>query len=233
MTDNSLVAPVQSSREAWTGASLADSIEGLVDAIKSEGWVDDALAGAALGVEVAATVMDPISALLANGLGWAIEYFEPLREVLDDLTGKPDVVRSHAATWNNMATELHSMSADLKADLQNDLSGWKGDAADAYQRLMANNVDAIGGLAAVSAAMAAATEGAGGLVELTREIVRDLIADLVARVIVWAVEAIFVVTIPVIASQIAAAVVKWAGRILVYTTALITSLTDLNKLLGG
>ncbi|SMC66135.1 hypothetical protein SAMN05661093_01235 [Kibdelosporangium aridum] len=28
MTDNSLVAPVQSSREAWTGASLADSIEG-------------------------------------------------------------------------------------------------------------------------------------------------------------------------------------------------------------
>lgn len=233
MTDNSLVAPVQSSREAWTGASLADSIEGLVDAIKSEGWVDDALAGAALGVEVAATVMDPISALLANGLGWAIEYFEPLREVLDDLTGKPDVVRSHATTWNNMATELHSMSADLKADLQNDLPGWKGEAADAYQRLMANNVDAIGGLAAVCAAMAAATEGAGGLVELTREIVRDLIADLVARVIVWAVEAIFVVTIPVIASQIAAAVVKWAGRILVYTTALITSLTDLNKLLGG
>ncbi|RSM73831.1 WXG100 family type VII secretion target [Kibdelosporangium aridum] len=233
MTENSLVAPVQSSREAWTGAGLADSIEGLVDAIKTEGWVDDALAGAAAGVEIAATVMDPISALLANGLGWAIEYFEPLREVLDDLTGKPDVVRAHAATWNNMATELHDMAADLKADLQNDLPGWKGDAANAYQSLMANNVEAIGGLAAVSAAMAAATEGAGGLVELTRELVRDLIADLVARVIVWAVEAIFVVTIPVIASQIAAAVVKWAGRILVYTTALITSLTDLTKLLGA
>jgi hypothetical protein len=80
--------------------------------------------------------------------------------------------------------------------------------------------------------MQSATEGAGGLVELTREIVRDLIADLVARVIVWAVEAIFVVTIPVIASQIAAAVVKWAGRILTYTMALINSLTNLTKLLG-
>ncbi|MFI9811213.1 hypothetical protein [Saccharothrix variisporea] len=66
---NDLVAPVRSTREAWTGSGLADSIEGLVDAIKTEGWVDDALAGAALGVEVAATVMDPISALLANGLG--------------------------------------------------------------------------------------------------------------------------------------------------------------------
>lgn len=228
-----LVAPVQSTREVWTGSGLADSIEGLVDAIKTEGWVDDALAGAALGVEVAATVMDPISALLANGLGWAMEYFEPLRQVLDELTGKPDVVRSHAATWNNMATELHAMSKELGDHLNSDLPDWQGEAGEAYRALMVNNVEAIGGLAAVSAAMAVATEGAGGLVELTREIVRDLIADLVARVIVWAVEAIFVVTIPVIASQIAAAVVKWAGRILVYTTALITSLSNLSKLLNG
>jgi hypothetical protein len=233
MTDNSLVAPVESTRQPWTGSSLGDSIQGLVQAIETEGWVDDALAGAGLGVEVAATVMDPISALLANGLGWAMEYFEPLRQVLDELTGIPDVVASHAATWNNMATELASMSTDLKTMLANDLPGWTGSAAHGYQALMTNNVDALGGLGATSAAMAAATEGAGGLVELTREIVRDLIADLVARVIVWAVEAIFVVTIPVIASQIAAAVVKWAGRILTYTTSLVTSLQNLQKLLNG
>jgi uncharacterized protein YukE len=233
MTEPSLVAPVQSSREAWTGSSLADSIEGLVDAIKSEGWVDDALAGGTLAVEVAATVLDPISALLANGLGWAMEYFEPLREMLDELTGKPDVVRAHAATWNNMARELSDMAADLKSHLDNDLSSWTGDAADAYQGLMVHNVDAIGGLGATAAGMAAATEGAGGLVEFTREIVRDLIADLVARVIVWVAEAIFVITIPAIVPQIAAAVVKWAGRILVYTTALITSFSNLTKLLNN
>jgi hypothetical protein len=233
MTGDSLVAPVVSSRELWTGSGLADSIEGLVDAIRSEGWVDDVLAGATLGVEVAATAMDPISALLANGLGWAMEYFEPLRQILDELTGMPDVVASHAATWNNMANELYAMATDLGSHVSSDLPGWQGQAADAYQRMMANNVEAIGGLAAISAAMAAATEGAGGLVELTREIVRDLIADLVARVIVWAVEAIFVVTIPVIASQIAAAVVKWTGRILTYVMGLINSLTNLSKLLNG
>jgi hypothetical protein len=233
MTDESLIAPVQQTREVWTGSSLADSIEGLVDAIKTEGWVDDALAGTGLGVEVAATVMDPISALLANGLGWAMEYFEPLRQMLDELTGKPDVVASHAATWTRMAAELADVSADLKAALAADLPGWTGGAADGYRRLMAVNFEAIGGLGATAAAMAAATEGAGGLVEMTREIVRDLIADLVARVIVWAVEAIFVITIPVIASQIAAAVVKWAGRILTYITSLITSLQNLAKLLDG
>ncbi|MFC5289387.1 WXG100 family type VII secretion target [Actinokineospora guangxiensis] len=230
---DSLVAPVQSSREAWTGSGLAESIEGLVDAIKTEGWVDDALAGAGLAIEAGASAIDPFSALLANGIGWAMEYFEPLRQVLDDLTGMPDVVASHAATWNTMATELHAMSTELGTHLRNDLSEWQGDAADSYRALMVNNVDALGGLGAISAAMASATEGAGGLVQLTREIVRDLIADLVARVVVWAVEALFVVTIPVVAAQIAAAVVKWAGRILMYTTALIDSLTNLTKLLNG
>ncbi|MDG4806715.1 hypothetical protein O7634_08095 [Micromonospora sp. WMMD1120] len=233
MTDASLIADVHSTRKPWTGAAAADSFQGLVDAIRSEGWVDDLLAGAAFGVEAVATVMDPFSALLANGLGWAMEYFEPLREILDQLTGMPDRVTAHAATWNNMAAELESMAADLKSHLAVDLPGWQGRAATAYQALMAHNVTGIDSLSGVSAAMAAATQAAGNLVAFTRDIVRDLIADLVARVIVWAVEAIFVVTIPVIATQIVAAVVKWAGRILTYVAALIASLTNLTKLLNG
>lgn len=233
MTDTSLIADVQSTRKPWTGAALADSFQGLVDAIHSEGWVDDLIAGAAFGIEVAASVMDPFSALLANGLGWAMEYFEPLRQVLDELTGMPDVVASHAATWNNMAAALQSMAEDLTSFVEGDMPHWQGRAATAYHNLMEHNVEAISGLGGISAAMAAATQAAGNLVMFTRDIVRDLIADLVARVIVWAVEAIFVVTIPVIAAQIAAAVVKWAGRILTYVMALITSLTNLSKLLDG
>ncbi|GAB3960170.1 WXG100 family type VII secretion target [Micromonospora vulcania] len=233
MTDGSLIADVVSSRRAWTGSSMGEGIQGMVDAIHSRGWVDDLLAGAGLGVEVAATVMDPFSALLANGLGWAMEYFEPLRQMLDELTGMPDVVASHAATWNNMAEALYRMADDLRAALGSDMPSWQGQASDAYHSLMANNFDALGGLGTISVAMAEATRAAGDLVTFTREIVRDLIADLVARVIVWAVEAIFVVTIPVIATQIAAAVVKWAGRIVTFIGALIMSLTNLTRLLNG
>ncbi|MER7891963.1 hypothetical protein ABTX15_19295 [Micromonospora sp. NPDC094482] len=233
MSDGSLIADVQSTRKPWTGAAAADSFQGLVDAIRSEGWVDDLIAGAAFGVEAVATVLDPFSALLANGLGWAMEYFEPLRQVLDELTGMPDVVASHAATWDNMAAELESIAIDLKSHLGADTPLWQGQAATAYQGLMAHNVAAIDGMSGISAAMAAATQAAGNLVAFTRDVVRDLIADLVARVVIWAVEAIFVVTIPVIATQIVAAVVKWGGRILTYVAALISSLTNLTKLLNG
>jgi PPE-repeat protein len=233
MSDDALVADVVSTRQPWSGASLAENFEGLVAAIESEGWVDDLLAGAAFGTEVVATAIDPFSALLANGLGWAMEYFEPLQHMLDQLAGMPDVVAAHAATWDNIAAELNTMATDLGAHLGGDLSDWQGRAATAYTTMMGHNVAAIGGLSAVASAMAAATEAAGNLVRFTRDIVRDLIADLVARVVVWAVEAVFVVTIPVIAAQITAAVVKWAGRILSYTTALVSSLTNLTRLVNG
>ena len=233
MSDDSLVAPVESTQQAWTGAGTADSIEGLVTSIQSGDWTSGVLSGVGVGLEVASAVLDPFGTLLSNGLGWAMEHFEPLREMLDELTGMPDVVASHAGTWTNMAAELASMSEDLKADLARDLPGWEGEAADAYRDMMGANVDAVGGLGATSAAMAAATEGAGGLVQMTRDMVRDLIADLVARVIVWAAEAIFVVTIPVVAAQIASAVVKWVGKITGYIGDLIDSLTNLTKLIDG
>ncbi|ROT32970.1 WXG100 family type VII secretion target [Micromonospora sp. HM5-17] len=233
MSDNPLIATPSSTRSAWTGASLADSFQGVYQAVSGGTWVDQMLAGGLFAVEVAATVLDPFSALLANGLGWAMEYFEPLREILDQLAGIPERVAAHAETWNNIAGALQSLAAELKDGLATDLPDWRGEAAQAYQALMVHNVDALGGLGVLASTMSSATQAAGNLVTFTRDIVRDLIADLVARVIVWALEALAIVTIPVVAAQIASAVTKWAGRIAGYTTALIESLRNLRQLLDG
>jgi uncharacterized protein YukE len=216
-----------------TGAWMPDAVGGLTAAIHSEGWVDDLLAGGSLAIEGVSFALDPVSALLANSLGWAMEYFDPLQEMLDRLTGMPAVVTVHAATWDQMATDLDGMAVDLQSRVTGDLPDWQGDAAHAYRTLMAHNVSAVGGLAAASASMAAATQAAGNLVQFTRDIVRDLISDLVARVIVWAAEAVLVVTIPVVAAQIASAVTKWASRILGYTSALVSSLRNLTRLVSG
>jgi hypothetical protein len=125
------------------------------------------------------------------------------------------------------------MAEELHADLAADLPGWGGSAADSYRGMMANNVDGLGGLSVLAATMSAATEAAGNLVQFTRDIVRDLICDLVARVIVWAAEALAIVTVPVVTAQIVAAVVKWASRIFGYAGALISSLENLTGLLEG
>src|ERR1700755_2070762 len=106
-------APVTASRAGYTGLSLADSFQGLRQTVSGGSWVEGALAGGAFGAEVAATVLDPFSALLSNGLSWAMEYFEPLREILDKLAGIPDVVSANARTWANVAAELGSIADDL------------------------------------------------------------------------------------------------------------------------
>jgi uncharacterized protein YukE len=232
MSDNSLIAPVQSDRHAYDGAGLVEGYFDMVAAFKSDGWVDDALGVSGFALEVVGSVMDPFSALFSNGIGWAMEYFEPLREMLEELTGKADVVMSHAQTWTNMSAELTAIAEDLQSFLASDMPSWTGDAADSYQALMVHNVNAANAMSATAEALAAATEGAGGLVQVTHDLVRDLIAELVAHVVVWAIEAIFVVTLPVIAAQIVAAVVKWAGIILGYGMALVQSLQNLKALLG-
>jgi len=233
MAYSSLVATTTTSRTAWTGSSLADGFQGLHQSVQGGSWVDGMLAGGSLVADAAATVIDPFSALLANGLGWAMEHFEPLREMLDRLTGIPDKVVAHAQTWNNMAGALAMMAEDLQAGLAKDLPDWGGTAAQSYRTMMANNVDGLGGLSVLAATMSSATQAAGNLVQFTRDIVRDLICDLVARVIVWCAEAIFVVTIPVVTAQIIAAVAKWCGRIFGYAGALISSLENLTTLMEG
>jgi hypothetical protein len=228
-----LIAATTSTSTATTGLSLAESFQGTLRAVDSGSWADRALAGGAFAAETAATVLDPFSALLANGLGWAMEHFDPLREILDRLAGLPDLVAAHAATWQNIARELGSMSDGLQDCLNADLPDWQGAAADTYRNLMAANVNALGGLGVLAETMSSATQAAGNLVTFTRDLVRDLICDLVARVIVWAAEALLVVTIPVVAVQIAVAVTKWATRIASYVSALITSLSNLTRLLNG
>lgn len=233
MSDNPLIAPVTSTRTDWTGSGIPESYLDVKKAVEEGSWVEASLGGVGLALETVGSVMDPFGSLFAAGIGWAMEYFEPLREMLEELTGKADVVMSHAATWNNMAAELFSVSEDLGTRLDSDLSEWSGDAHVAYQTLMGYNVDGIGGLGATAAAIGAATEAAGGLVQVTHDLVRDLIAELVGHVIVWAIEAIFVVTLPLIALQIIGAVVKWVGIIMGYGMALVQSLMNLKTLVCG
>ncbi len=66
-----LIAPVESSGTALTGMSLPDSIQGLTAAIRSEGWVDDLLAGGSLAVE---TVSIALGKILDEGVEVIVGY---------------------------------------------------------------------------------------------------------------------------------------------------------------
>lgn len=108
--------------------------------------------------------------------GSAMEQIGPLKDVLDDLTGLPDVIAAHAATWYNIALAQRDMAAELEAFLEHDVPGWTG--CEEHLRLMGHNIEAIRGLSAVSAAFGEITESVGVLVAQTRRLVRELVISL-------------------------------------------------------
>ncbi|MEU0880178.1 hypothetical protein ABZ345_16380 [Lentzea sp. NPDC005914] len=106
----------------------------------------------------------------------AMEQIGPLKDVLDELTGRPEVIAAHARTWWNIAAEQRAMADELEGFLERDVPAWDG--AEEHQRLMGHNVEAIRGLCAVSAAFAEITESVEVLVAQTRRLVRELVVSL-------------------------------------------------------
>jgi hypothetical protein len=166
------------------------------------------------------SLIEPVTAGPVAPVGWSIEHVETLRDVLDRLTGKPDVIASHAATWHNIAYELQAMAEELEDRVEQDIPSWHGAEADEHRRLMAHNVEAIKRLASVAAALAEITESVGILVAQTRRIVHDLVMDLMTLAVAPTV-------------QPDGTFARWAYRIAGYAVALDTALTQLEKRLNG
>lgn len=142
----------------------------------------------------------------------AVEQIGPLRDVLDELTGRPDVIAAHAATWLNIAVAQWEMADELEGFIESDVPAWD-DAAE-HRRLMGHNIEAIRGLSSVSAAFAEIVESVGVLVAQTRRLVRELVVGLAV-------------------APTDATFRRLACRIAVYGVALRATLTHLENRLNG
>jgi len=220
-------------RDGWTGFGFADDYKGIADAIDSGDWIDGSIAGLGAALNVASVAIDPFSTLLSMGIEWAIEQVQPLKEALDWLAGDPTTVETHAMTWDRMSNELFAIGEELQGLVDTDLQGWQGEAANNYREMLDVNVDVAGMLAGTAAGMGSATRGAGMVVQMVREFVRGFIADCIAKVVVWLAEEVLSLGLatPLVASQLAVAIVKWVGKIFGWLMGLVASIQALRLLL--
>ncbi|THV40805.1 WXG100 family type VII secretion target [Glycomyces buryatensis] len=237
MSDNYLVADVQDSHRWYTGSGIGEEIAGVVTGIQEGNWVDASLAGLMTGLEGVATFLDPLGTITSTGVAWLMEAVGPLREFLDDIAGDADILTAHAQTWANMAAEVLAIKDELDAYIDDDVADWSGEAANAYRTKMDYNVEGTDGLASLCAAMSAATEGAGTLITVTRELVRDLIAELVStlfvRLPVWLGLIATGVGIPLVATQATGLVLNLSITLFGVIMALVQSFEALQALLDS
>jgi hypothetical protein len=211
--------------------SATEIVDGVLATVASREWVEPLLAGSAPVAEFAVPLDDTEAALRAAGLAVAMARIPPLRRMVDDLAGMPDVVAEQARLWADMAGDLRAIGGDLQRRLDDDLRGADGADVRAYLTLMGNNVEALRGLVATCTAMTVITKAAGDLILLARDIVRGLIGDLVARVSGWVTDPAGV-PLPVLVSRLGT-VVATTWRIDAYLTALVTSIANLSRTIDG
>nr|GID81308.1 hypothetical protein Ade03nite_02320 [Actinoplanes derwentensis] len=216
--------PEPQSRPA--AAIIADVLE----TVEMREWVEPQLETVPVA-EFVLPVPDGFALLRATGLDCALDTIDALRRMLDDLTGMPEVVAKQAGDWGAMAAELQQIGDELERCLDEDFGGVDRADVRAYLAMMANNVEALRGLSAISTAMTMVTRAAGDLVLLTRDIVRGVIGDLVARVIVWSTDPV-VVPLPVLAARLGS-VVATAWRVDAYLKALVNSVANLSRSIDG
>ncbi|WP_329010280.1 WXG100 family type VII secretion target [Micromonospora rifamycinica] len=230
MTGNPLVATASpAGPTAWAGIWIGEDIELIAQGIRTGSWIDGSLGVVSAGLDALALVSDPVGALLQYGIAWLIEHVRPLSEALDWLAGDPAQITAHAQTWRNVAASLRADAADLTHAVRTEVAGWGGDAGPAYRAWAAEQHRAVTALAHGADTLAAATEGAAGLVAAVRLLVRDAIAACVSRLIVYAGELLVTggLATPLVVEQVTTLVGSWAARIARLLRGLLASLRRL------
>lgn len=229
---NALIAGPIDTATPFSGAGLLDSGSQLVAAIESGNWVEGGLAAFGAAADTVAAVMDPLGSLIAAGLGWLIDHFEPIKGWFNDLTGDAGAVAGFAQTWTNVQNQLDA-SADYLERVVTDLDDMAGEAIDAYRRFQADAAAHIRASASWAGAMSTGLQIASTIVQVVHDLVRDILSQLVGSAISWATQAVVTVGIatPWIIAQVSSRVASWTAKISSKLTGLLRSCGKLGDLL--
>ncbi|MHA6797219.1 hypothetical protein ACVGVM_27445 [Pseudonocardia bannensis] len=228
-------APV-ATEDPTEGARLLDSIADLQSAVVQGNWAGGLLNVMSGATEVAAFMADPLTELVAAGLGWLIEHVPHLREPFDQLAGDPSAIEALSAAWQRIAREADAAAADLRTVVDTDTAPWRGPAIEAY-RPVAHGLVTTGVVAAAAARVAAViVEQAGALVLAVRAVVRDELARAVADLITTFLRNIVAagtgVGLLAVAGLLVHRALHWANRLLEWVRRVSEALDALRDLMA-
>ncbi|MDO4901382.1 Tox-REase-5 domain-containing protein [Actinomyces sp.] len=228
---NPLVVQAQETSTGLSGLRLVEDGRDVVDALKTDSWVDDALAGFGTAADAAALVLDPIGEVLGSAIGWVIEHLDPLKTWLYEFTGHPGQVAAGAGTWSNIATKLDTCSTDLTDSVRVRLGGQSSEAVSAYKSFQLDNAVRLSLAASLAGAISKGLTVASVIVQVVHDMVRDAIADVLAKLTTKL--AVTFATAGVAAIWAAPSLIKdvskWAVRLRREVTAVVKSASSLGE----
>lgn len=182
MTDGNPIVTTADGKISWAeGAGLLQDANDLVGQIQSDQWAAGLTTLLSAGLNIKAAVQDPMAKLISWGLGWAIEFFDPLNAWLDWLSCDQDQLTVAAETWSGISAELRTVADELDGYYKTDAADWSGGAVEQYRIFCADRVNLYNAAAGAAAATANLINRNKILLTIVRSIVRDLITDGVGK----------------------------------------------------
>ncbi|PXY23021.1 hypothetical protein DI005_23300 [Prauserella sp. PE36] len=222
-----------SGTELAQGTSVSTVIDA-VNQVKSGDWASALASGSALASDVLGAVADPIGAVAGQLIGWMLEHVEPLRMVLHQLTGNPDMVQGYADTWTNISGRMAEQGEDYLKRVPDETGDWSGEGGDAYRASAVSTIQLCAGAAQGADAVSSAAAKMKDVVAAVRTAVRDILADLAGGLVSAAIQAATVVLAPgavkTIITRIAKAgidIANWITKLAVVISRLSAVIVDL------
>ncbi|WP_158890005.1 WXG100 family type VII secretion target [Amycolatopsis anabasis] len=177
-------------RTATSGAGVVDTVRATAAAIQDEDWGEFAASAGVLALDGLAVAVDPVGAALSAGVGWLIEHFHPLTDLLNKVAGDPSAIQAGADAWTEVRKELDALAKEVPGLVQRDLPSWTGDARESYDQTAKEMTDGVRALSVSAGSAAAVVSTAGTMVATCRSLIRDIIAAVVAELIKGALAAL-------------------------------------------
>lgn len=159
------------------GSGLPEDLAALASSLAGGDWVVAELHGINVGLGVVGALIDPVAAVTAAGVGWAIERIDPLSTWLDDLAGDPPAVMADSALLDGTSRAVARQAQELRATSAAHLAGMEGLTIRACQESVRETTAQAELLADLLSAGATAMRVASGIVDAVRTLVRDAIAE--------------------------------------------------------
>jgi hypothetical protein len=220
----------------WSsGTGVIDSYNSLITDIKNAHDEDKGVAAVEIGVaavgaviDTVSTILNPLSKLIAAGLGWLIEHVEFLKKPLDWLAGNPDGIAALANQLHQIGQDLRNTATDMDGNLKSTVTQWTGTAADNFHDTISgrqNDIDAAGHSVDIAGYVVETTMA---LISAVRNLIRDMITSTLGDII-----STMIIALASAAFTFGASIVAGVAKCVVEGVAKVAEMTaKIAKLLG-
>ena len=124
-----------------------------------------------------------LAGLVSFGVDILLNYVDPLKFWMDQLTGDSAQVNGMAMTWASIGDSLRSTASELDSGSSSDMQNMKGESVSRYLSRQGQVVGSINTLADASATVGSAVAKAAELVKKTHDYVCKLISDIIGEAV--------------------------------------------------